>query len=261
MMATPTGMPIWYELLTPDVGAAKRFYGDIVGWSFTEFPSPDGGMKYTIANVGETGVAGMATPPEGFATGPTWLVYFHVADVDAKVAEVEKAGGKTHMSATDLPGVGRVALVADPQGVLFYLMKPDPAMGDQDSTSFSASLPGRCSWNELVTSDQKQALPFYASLLGWTSTEAMPMGAMGDYSFIDCGSERLGAMMDRSQADQPLKWTFYFHIPDVDAAADKVRAAGGQVIMGPMDVPSNQRIIICVDPQGASIGFVSGERK
>ncbi len=260
-MAT-TGIPIWYELLTSDVDGAKAFYSDIVGWTVTAFPSPEGGMPYNIFNVGDVGVGGLAAMPQGSPTGgPAWLAYFHVSDVDAKVAEVEQAGGKTHMPATDLPGVGRIALVGDPQGVLFYLMAPDPAMGDQESTAFSANLPGRCSWNELVTSDQIAALPFYCSLLGWSSTEVMSMGEMGDYTFIDCGDVRLGAMMNRAAPEQPLKWTFYFHIPDVDAAVDKVKAHGGTVIMGPMDVPGGQRIIIAVDPQGASVGFVSGERQ
>lgn len=261
-MAKPAGTPIWYELLTTDVEGAKRFYGEIVGWTTNAFPSPGGGMAYTIFNMGETGVAGLATPPDGAPMGPGWLAYFHVADVDAKLAEVERAGGKTHMPATDLPGVGRIALVADPQGIVFYLLKPAPPPGmEGDSTSFSPTLPGRCAWNELVTSDQKAALPFYGSLLGWTSTEVMPMGEMGDYTFIDGGGERLGAMMDRASPDQPLKWTFYFDVPDADAAADQVKALGGQVIMGPMEVPGGQRIIYVIDPQGASVGFVSGERR
>jgi uncharacterized protein len=260
-MANPTGTPIWYELLTPDVDAARKFYGDIVGWTFTQFPAGDAGMDYTIANVGETGVAGMTSGPDGMSMPPGWFAYFYVTDVDAKAAENEKAGGKTHLPATDLPGVGRIAMIEDPQGIVFYLMRPDPAMGDQDSTSFSETLSGRCNWNELVTTDHKQALPYYNALFGWVSNEAMPMGEMGDYSFIDCGGVRIGAMMDRFQPDQPLKWTFYFRIPDVDAAVDQVKSGGGQVIMGPMDVPGGQRIIVAVDPQGASVGFVSGERQ
>ena len=260
-MATQTGMPIWYELITTDVDAAKKFYGDIVGWTTTTFPSPADGTPYNIFNYGESGVGGLMTLPDGAPTGPGWFAYFHVDDVDAKVAQNGAAGGKTHMPATDLPGVGRIAMIADPQGIVFYLMAPDPSMGDQESTTFSASLPGRCSWNELVTSDQKTALPYYSSLLGWTSTEKMAMGEMGDYTFLDCGDTRIGAMMDRASPEQPLKWTFYFAIPDVDAAVDKVKAGGGTVIMGPMDVPGGQRIILAVDPQGASVGFVSGERQ
>ena len=258
-MTNPQGTPIWYELMTPDVAAAKAFYGAIAGWSFSEFPAPEGGMQYTIGSAGDTGVIGMTTGPEGAPRG--WFTYFHVADVDAKAGAVTSAGGTVHLPPTDLPGVGRIAFVEDPQGILFYLMKPDPAMGDQDSTAFSPTLLGRCSWNELVTKDHKAALPFYTALLGWTSDEVMSMGEHGDYTFVDCGGARLGAMMDRMSDEQPLKWTFYFAIPDVDAAVEQVKAGGGQLIMGPMDVPGGQRIIVCVDPQGASVGFVSGERQ
>lgn len=259
-MATPTGMPIWYELLTADPDVAKRFYGEIVGWTTQAMPT-DGGMDYTIWQVGETGIGGLAAPPPGAPTG--WLAYFHVADVDAKLAEVQAAGGTVLMGGYDIPHVGRIALVTDPQGVAFYLMTPTPPPGmeNAENTSFSEALPGRCSWHELVTSDQSAALPFYQSLLGWTSTEVMPMGEMGDYTFIDCGATRLGAMMNRSAPEQPLKWTFYFKVPDADAAAPRIVELGGHIIMGPMEVPGGQRIVLATDPQGASVGFVSGERQ
>lgn len=259
-MTNSHGAPIWYELLTPDIEGAKRFYGEIVGWTTTAYPSPAGGMPYTIWSMGETGVGGLANPPENAPMEPGWLAYFHVDDIDAKLAQVEQAGGRTLMPATDLPGVGRIALVTDPQGAPFYLMKPSPPPGmEGDSTSFSPHLPGRCSWNELVTSDQKAALPFYGALFGWTSNEAMPMGAMGDYTFIDGGGERLGAMMNRASPNQPLRWSFYFRVPSADAAAEQVKALGGQVVAGPMEVPGGQRIVMAIDPQGAGVGFVSGE--
>lgn len=262
-MATPAGMPIWYELLTSDVEGAKRFYGDIVGWTANTFPSPAGGTPYTIWQVGEASAGGLAMPPANAAMAPGWLAYFHVADVDAKVAEVERAGGSVAMAATNLPGVGRIALVADPQGVPFYLMKPapPPGMEDAESTCFSETLPGRCAWHELVTTDQQAALPFYAQLLGWTSNEAMPMGPMGDYTFLDCAGVRLGAMMNQSAPEQPLRWTFYFKVPDADRAAAQVAELGGAVLMGPMAVPGGQRVVLATDPAGTGVGFISGQRQ
>jgi predicted enzyme related to lactoylglutathione lyase len=257
-MMTTYGKPIWYELLTGDVAAAKTFYGDVAGWTVTSFPGVDG-APYEIWNADGAGLGGVISPPEG-GPGSIWLAYFHVADVDAKHAEVLAAGGKSHMAPFDIPMVGRIAMVEDPQGVFFYLMTPDPSMGDQESTAFSPTLMGRCSWNELVVPDQKKALPFLKDLLGLVSNEVMPMGPMGDYSFLDAGDVRIGAVMDQSAPEQPVKWTFYFAVPDVDAAVDKVKAGGGSIIMGPMDVPGGQRIILCLDPTGASVGFVSGER-
>ena len=256
-MTTPFGLPIWYDLVTTDTAAAARFYGDVVGWKTGSF---DGSGDYMLWNADDgTTVGGLMTLPAGAPGGPGWSVYFHVADVDATIAAVEQSGGAVRMPPQDVPGAGRFALVADPQGVVFYVMTPRPT-GDGESVSFSPTLPQRCAWNELFTTDQAAALPFYAGLLGWTSTEAMPMGEMGDYSFIDCGDVRLGAMMNRPSPEQPARWGVYFHIPDVDAAVATITDGGGQVVMGPMEVPGGQRIVVAIDPQGATVGFVSGER-
>lgn len=267
-MATGTGMPIWYELTTTDVEGAKAFYGELVGWTTQDMPTAPGLPPYGIwqATDGgkETGIGGLVPRPAEAPTPAGWYAYFSVESVDAKIAENAAAGGRTHMGGYDIPHVGRIALIEDAQGIVFYLMTPDPTMSDQQSTSFSETLPQRCAWNELVTTDHKAALPFYGALLGWESNEAMPMGERGDYSFVDVpgvgGDTRIGAMMDRAHPDQPLKWTFYFRVPSADAAAGQVKALGGQVIMGPIDVPGGQRIILALDPQGASVGFVSGDR-
>ncbi|AOH83861.1 hypothetical protein AWL63_07675 [Sphingomonas panacis] len=259
-MPTPYGLPIWYELITGDAAAAKAFYSGIVGWTITEFGPAGSATPYTIWNADGVGVGGLVEMADA-PGGPAWVGYFHVADVDAKVAINTAAGGKTHMGPLDLPGVGRIALIADPQGAPLYLMTPDPAMGDQASTAFSATLPMRCAWNELTTLDTSTALPFYGDLLGLVSTEKMSMGPMGDYLFLDVGDTQIGAMMNRQAPEQPVKWSFYFRVADVDAAAEQVRAGGGTIIMGPMDVPGGERIIVALDPTGASVGFVSGVRQ
>ncbi len=255
-MTTGYGMPIWYDLMTTDTAAAARFYGDVVGWTTSAFDAQGG---YTVWNADDgTGVGGMMAMPKGMPGGPGWSVYFHVADVDRAVTGIAAAGGAILMPAQDVPGAGRFALVADPQDVSFYVMTPQ-ATEPGESISFSPTLPQRCAWNELITTDQDAALPFYAKLFGWTSTSSMPMGEMGDYSFIDCGDVQIGAMMKRPSPDQPARWSVYFHIRDVDAAAATITASGGQVVMGPMDVPGGQRIIVAIDPQGAQVGFVSGD--
>ncbi len=67
----------------------------------------------------------LAMLPEG--TPPHWNVYFNVEDVDASVAKVEELGGTTVVPAIDVPGVGRMAMVADPQGAMFWVMAADAA--------------------------------------------------------------------------------------------------------------------------------------
>lgn len=255
-MTTAEGMPIWYELLTPDPAAAERFYTPITGWTTTAMGSPD--QPYRIWEMDGTGIGGLAQPqPEA---PPGWLAYFHVADLDAKLEQVRALGGQVLMGRYDVPGVGAMALVADPQGAPFYLMTPASRPDAPASTSFDHSLPGRCAWNELATSNEGAALPFYGALLGWTSKGAMPMGPAGDYRFIDHGDQPLGAMMNRQSEQQPLRWSFYFKVPDAARAAEQVKAGGGTVVAGPMEVPGGQQVVMAVDPQGLGVGFVSGDR-
>ncbi len=189
----PHGSFIWYELLTADPDAAAAFYGDVIGWTAASAGQP--GIDYRIFSAGGTPVAGHMKLPDGAEEAgmrPGWLGYIGVDDVDRAVAEIETAGGKVHMPAMDLEGVGRMALVADPQGVPFYVMRGE---SEEASAAFAPTKAGHCHWNELSTPDQDGALAFYAGRFGWEKGEAMPMGEMGVYQFINHGGGMIGAVM------------------------------------------------------------------
>lgn len=258
-MADQHGHWVWYELLTSDADAAQAFYEKVAGWKIAraEINGQAAPMDYRILTAADGQPAGgLMKAPEGASMPPAWLGYIGVDDVDAAVAGVEADGGRVHMPATDLEGVGRLALLTDPQGVTFYVMK---GASDEPSPAYGRRAMGHCSWNELVTPDDAAALAFYGKRFGITKEGAMPMGEMGDYSFLKSpgGDEPFGAVM-RQQPNQPVAaWTFYFRIPDVDAAAEAVKAEGGQILAGPMEVPGGERIIVASDPQGAVVGFVA----
>src|ERR1044071_4984135 len=146
-MTNPHGSFIWYELITRDPEAAAAFYGPVLGWSVK--PSGHPGMDYRLIDAGDGEVGGMMAPPTPDAPSG-WLGYIGVDDVDRTAADVVAAGGTQLMPPTDIPDVGRFALLADPQGVIFYVMR---GASDQDSQAF-AMRPGHCGWNELSTSDQ-----------------------------------------------------------------------------------------------------------
>src|SRR5271165_4160802 len=119
----------WYELMTTDTAAAGAFFSNVGGWSTKDVGMP--GMPYTTFNVGEVGIAGLMTlPEEACAMGapPSWVGYIHVADCDAFAAQVVEAGGKILKPATDVPGMLRFVVVADPQGAAFVLFTSNPAM-------------------------------------------------------------------------------------------------------------------------------------
>ena len=181
-MPNPEGTPIWYELITADPLASKKFYDHVIGWTVDPEPmSPE--MDYRGIAVDGGGMVGgvMRLSDDMAANGgkPTWLFYIGVDDVDASVEKVKANGGAVHMPAWDIPGVGRIAMVADPQGIPFYVMR---GASDQSSTAFERTGMGKCNWNELNTPDQAGANKFYADTFGWTYPDKMGMhGEMGDY--------------------------------------------------------------------------------
>lgn len=256
-MVNSHGSFIWYELMTTDPEGATRFYEDVVGWTIGA-PAPGGGVEYRVIEAVDGAAGGMLTLTSDMTDGgarPIWLGYLGVDEVDAAVEKAVAAGAKVQMPAFDAPGVGRIAMIMDPQGVPIYLMR---GSSHEDSTAYQRHGLGHVSWNELMTSDREAALDFYRAQFGYEKAGAMDMGPeMGEYSFISHGGETVGAVM-KASPEAPAAWQFYARVPDVDAAAGKIAAGGGKVLFGPMDVPTGERVLIGVDPQGASFGLVSG---
>ena len=251
-MANRHGDFIWYELLTTDADAATRFYEAVIGWNARAFEGSD--IGYRLFSIGGTDVAGfMPIPADAKDMRPGWLGYVGVDDVDKIAAEIVQVGGTQHMPPADIPGVGRFAMVADPQGVPFYVMR---GATEGTSASFSPKQTGHCQWNELSTTDQQAALAFYKARFGWDKGDAMPMGEMGDYQFITHHGETIGAVMRRTPDGPPPAWTFYFGIEDIDVAARAISGNGGTIHYGPAEVPGDFFIIVASDPQGALFGLV-----
>jgi predicted enzyme related to lactoylglutathione lyase len=254
------GSHIWYELMTPDPDTAKRFYDAVVpGWSFGERMA--GEMDYRMINRSDGGMAGgvlrLTEDMAAHGARPIWLGYVAVDDVDGMIARIEAKGGKVLMPASDIPDVGRIAMVADPQGNPFYVMRPTPPKGDETKVSdvFSTTEEQRVGWNELSTPDPVAARRFYGDLFGWESGEFMDMGEYGDYRFFDHQGTRIGAVSG-VVAGAPQGWRYYIRVPSIAKAAEAVKAGGGSVSMGPMEVPGGDHIIIGQDPQGAEFALV-----
>jgi predicted enzyme related to lactoylglutathione lyase len=259
-MPDPHGAFIWYELMTTDPDGAKAFYDAVIGW---DIAPPEGGMDYRMirADGGNAGgVLKLSEDSLAHGARPGWMGYIGVNDVDAAVASIERAGGRSLMPAWDIPGVGRIAMMADPQGAAFYVMKPIPPAGQEDVVSdvFSPDRLGRCGWNELMASDTPAARRFYGEQFGWTSDDFMPMGELGEYRFWDHRGVRLGAVCGPMPGQQP-HWRYYFRVPSIAAARKTAEERGGTIAMGPHRVPGGDWIIIGADPQGAEFALVGGQ--
>ena len=254
---------IWYELMTPDPEGSKSFYDAVVGWTIGEEGPPEyNGYRMIGRSDGKFAGGVLPLTPEMLQHGarPSWLGYIHVSDVDASIASIEQDGGKTYVGATDIPNVGRIAMVADPQGAPFYIMKPIPPANDPNGRSdvFSPSAEQRVGWNELSTSDPAAARRFYGEQFGWGSDEFMDMGEMGEYRFLDHHGQRIGALCGTMPGQQP-KWRFYIRVPSISAAKETAESTGGTILMGPHQVPTGEWIAIGKDPQGAEFALVGGK--
>lgn len=115
------GAPSWCELMSPDPEAASRFYSGLFGWNVKNMDMGTG--PYHVAHVGETGVGGIMGPPPGAGAMPAaWGCYFTVDNVDEAIAKCSALGGKTIMPPMDVPRVGRMAVLQDPQGAVFSII-------------------------------------------------------------------------------------------------------------------------------------------
>jgi uncharacterized protein len=249
--ASLLGRLLWYELLTTDMKAAESFYAAIVGW--TAMPFEGAAQPYDVwTRAGGVQVGGVMALPEGLNAPPHWVMYVGVPKLEDGVAAVERRGGRSLSPIIDVPDVGRMRTMLDPQGAMFSIYEPSSPPERPEA----APEIGDASWHELYTTDAPAALKFYADVFAWRETESLDMGEMGKYHMFGRGAP-IGGMMKKpaEMAQAPPHWQIYFRVSDVHAAAERVKANGGQVLNGPMEVPGGDWIVNCQDPQGAAFSL------
>ena len=136
----------------------------------------------------------------------------------------------------DVPTVGRMQMMTDPQGAAFYIYEPS----NTDRQPEGQAEIGEASWHELMTTDAPAALKFYTEVFGWQPSEAMDMGPMGKYHMFNRPHGMIGGMMNKppEMAHVPPNWQIYFRVPDINAAVERIKANGGKILNGPMEVPA-----------------------
>ncbi|MFI6638165.1 VOC family protein [Streptomyces sp. NPDC050504] len=239
------GGPCWVELSTSDLAASRAFYGVLFGWRCETDPREEAG-GYTVAHVGDAPVAAL-TPLYSPEQPAGWQVSFATADADASAEEARRLGGTLLAGPMDVFDMGRFAMLADPGGAVFHVWQARSFPG-----AGLLNAPGALGWVELATRAPEAALAFYPALLGWTvaPSEFYPQWGVDGADFGG-----MAAMDEEVPADVPPHWLPYFAVPDVDAAAERAGAAGGEVVMEPATVPEGPRICVLRDPQGAEFGI------
>jgi len=249
---------VWHDLMTKDVEAAKKFYGELLGWTYK---GGDKGYEHITVNGKHIGGMMKLEMP---GVPPHWLGYVSVDDVDRAVAAIQKNGGKVHVPKMDIAKVGQFAITADAQGAAFA---PFHHTGEGSDTPESNDRPGPFNfcWDELLTKDADAAARFYKEVFGWEPNK-MDMGGFGTYTVLkrpgvkdDKGADKMaaGIMTSPPGAQHPPFWMAYIAVPNADAIAEKVTKLGGKVMNKPMDIPNVGRFFPAMDPQNAAIAFLA----
>lgn len=251
---------IWYELMTSDQDAAAAFYKDVVGWSAADMIIPEmGDYRYTIVSAGDRGIGGIARLEGGAVSRPSWFGYIGVTDTDATAKAIVDKGGAVLMGPDDIPTVGRFAMVADPGGAAFFLLTPLPRESAPPPPDPMA--PGSVAWHELYSEiGEEAAFAFYSGQFGWDTKELMEMGPLGKYRLFGAGGDAFGGMRDKPAEIPWSGWRFYFHVPALGEAIERIERGGGRILNAPHQVPGDSWVVQALDPQGAMFALVSQTR-
>jgi predicted enzyme related to lactoylglutathione lyase len=206
----------------------------------------EGGQSYTMFQAGQAIQGGMVTLGANEGIRPHWIAYVTVDDVDATVQQVTKLKGTVVQAPEEIPGVGHIAVIADPEGAQISIVRPDPeAPLEQPRPEVGAFC-----WNELMVDEPAAARRFYTELFGWTCRE-ISMGEGGIYLVCSSAGQDVAGMMQRPPDSAPPSWLGYVSVADVDASAALAGKLGGTTVVEPTDIPDIGRFAVCLDPAGA----------
>jgi predicted enzyme related to lactoylglutathione lyase len=239
------GTPSWVDLGVPDVDAAAVFYASLLGWKVQE-PAPDSG-GYRICTLRDRPVAGLGSQTEA-QDDTWWTTYVSVVDCDATVAKVKDAGGTVAGEPTDVPGAGRMAVCADPQGAPFSLWQPVGFAG-----AGYVNEPGAWCWSELGARAPDKALAFYVEVFGWRAEPFRDSDTDRVFFVGDMPVASVTAVTEAREA-----WAVYFQVDECDAAVERVVELGGKSLGDPTVTPDIGRMAEVADPQGAVFWLLSG---
>ena len=243
---TPTGAPVWIDLLTSDQDRSASFYGELFGWTLEE---PDGRDYGGYRNFLHDGVriAGMMTKQPGMELPDLWSVYLASPDITETLDRVQAAGGQVHLAPQEVYELGLFGMVMDPAEAAVGVWQPGTHKGFGRIDE-----PGAPAWFELHTRDFAAAVRFYEQAFAW------PVTIVGDsdefrYATYGEGEAQRAGIMDASSflpEGVPAHWAVYFDVVDADATIATATKLGGAVVQPAEDTPYG-RLASLTDATGA----------
>jgi hypothetical protein len=245
----PLGRFVWHELVASDAAEAAAFYQSVLGWSVLDERSSNHEAPRVQWSDGATTLGGMSPlsrAARAMGVPPHWLPYLSTPDTDATVARAWALGARVLAAPQDVPGLGRVAVLADPQGAVFATFTP----GSETRATLPVPPVGRVCWYELIASDQETAFRFYRELFYWRKGEAFARAPHGTYLLFGHDAP-VGGKYDQPADIPSPNWLMHIRVADLERTLARVKSHGGRVLNGPTAAPAGDRVALCRDPQGA----------
>ncbi len=243
------GKFVWFDLATSDVDAAKRFYGELLGWKFSDLAQGDAG--YTVVENRSRMIGGIVADPEA-GDASLWIGSISVPDVDRAAEQTREAGGVVHDPPQELLDRGRTTFVTDPQGAAVSFLRASG--GDPPDREPAA---GDFGWVELWTSDLAGSLAFYVSL-GYTAGGLQIRGEE-PYRVLKVAGEPQAGVVELERGDAGSGWLPYVAVDDLAATLERTVALGGQVVVDPDPEFAEGQAAVIVDPTGAALAVFVAE--
>lgn len=252
------GKIVWHDLLTDKPRESQRFYEELFGWEFERIGpnfGPVARANYTLIRHQGRLIGGMIDEStlDTDAEISQWVVLMSTGDIDAAVAQLERAGGSVLTPPTDLADRGRIAVVTDPQGALFALLETRDGDPDEHEPPINGFL-----WNEVWADDVEAATAFYSGLVGLDAGEEA-FAAGQSYRYLsDAGRPRFG-ILQRPRPDVPPLWATYVRVADPAPIVARVEELGGRVLLDTQERPIGGKVALIADPSGAGIALQTWE--
>jgi predicted enzyme related to lactoylglutathione lyase len=249
------GRPCWAVATFADVEGAKRFYSDVLGWTFGEASSEYGG--YTEAQSDGKRVAAVTPPMPGEDVQPAWCLYMAVPDAAATAAKVKDAGGELVLEPMQVGPLGTMALVREPGGAGFGIWQPDRHHGFEKYGET-----GGYAWAEFFTRDARATDAFLTAVFPYRGQKMADEHVDFAVFSVGEGEPAVGRMVmgEDFPPDLPAYVNVYFAVPDCDVAVKTAQEHGGTLRFGPMTSPFG-RFAAISDPQGANFTVIDLDTK
>jgi predicted enzyme related to lactoylglutathione lyase len=240
----------WFELATEDPAGAQAFYGAVFGWRFK--PIEGALPSYALILSGDAKVGGMFrhARPQGASVGARWIGMMSLPDPAAAARYVQQQGGKILAAPSQLPGRGDYAVFRDPQGAVFAVLRASEGDPPDDPVE-----EGDFFWADLFSPQPEASAAFYAGLAGYEVTHGDVGWERKRWGLSAGGFARAGIVALGAGKTGP-GWLPYVLVGDVPATLERVRRAGGRVVVRPRADLLDGNVAVIVDPLGGVVGIV-----